>query len=561
MRNTAVTTTRNLKREVKSTGKEAQRMGTQFGKAVKATRTSVGGLMGSLISLKTIIIATFAYRALQRFSRFVASLTELYKKQEKSTLELSQALAGWGNYSKEQIILLKEQASAMQSLVNVDNEEIESMMGLLGTYGMTGKQISEVIGLTIDFAKAKRLELKAAVDLVGKAFVGYTGTLSRYGIILKRGLNIEEKYAATLKALASFTGTAEALTESYGGKVEVLGKAYDDMKKFLGEVIANSIRYSGILEMLTGQVEASSVAIQAYMPVLSALGAKFLGELTVKLKNFMDEINSSEILAWGTSVVSVVKIIGNTFGILFRIVSSGFAHIGILAGEVGATITEIFIRLTEGKKAAEAFRAAWDKSGTPFEKHLEAANKMWDGITTDMGQMLDAGQAMETVWKGVAEGSLLDKLKNKYKDLIVAIKDEMKANADSIRNRLQGNQVTNETIKLTQNMARQFAMASRVEQEQTKYLLSKLSSMSAEDIGTMSEMERKLISKQSVLKETYGQLFGEYAQRQLGIEAEFLKESKVSVEIDLTEDAKQFIKVNKINRERETHRNVERLAG
>ncbi len=71
MRNHATTVARNLRKEVKRTGRESTKMGTKFGKAVKATRTSLAGLGGSLVSVRTLIIATFAYRAIQKFTGFL----------------------------------------------------------------------------------------------------------------------------------------------------------------------------------------------------------------------------------------------------------------------------------------------------------------------------------------------------------------------------------------------------------------------------------------------------------------------------------------------------------
>jgi hypothetical protein len=286
MRNHSTTVARNLDKQVKKTGDSATRMGTKFGKSVKASRTSVQGLIGSMTSLKAIIVAAFAFRITQKALRFTSSLIKLNNEQEESTTRLAQALAGQGNFTKELTQDLLDQAAAMQNLVNVDNELIESMMALLATYGMTSAEIKEVIGLTIDFSKAKGIELKAAVDLVGKAFVGYTGTLSRYGIMIDKNKSKEEKYAEFLLRLNGYSGTAAALAERYAGKVGILSKKYSDMKKFIGAFLAQGIGQSKLFDMLNNKVSKMSAFLIEYKDQLADATENGVNKLTAGLDMF-----------------------------------------------------------------------------------------------------------------------------------------------------------------------------------------------------------------------------------------------------------------------------------
>ena len=131
MRNHAVTQTRNLGKEVEKTGNKARTMGTQFGMAVKSTRSSLGGLMGSFISLKAIIIATFVYRGIQRFGKFIGSLTEKLNKQVDAVMRLGQNLAGFGNYSKKTLADLEAFSAALQKQTAMGDELIMENMALI----------------------------------------------------------------------------------------------------------------------------------------------------------------------------------------------------------------------------------------------------------------------------------------------------------------------------------------------------------------------------------------------------------------------------------------------
>jgi hypothetical protein len=535
MRNTAVRTARDLKHEVKDVGREAQKMGTKFGHAVKASRTSVAGLAGSFVSLRTIIAATFAYRAIQRFGKFLGSLLTLYQQQEDSTRMLAESLAGWNNYSKEMVKQLTAQAMAMQHVVNVDNEEIESMMALLASYGMTGDEIKRVIGLTIDFSKAKRIELKAAVDLVGKAFVGYTGTLSRYGIILDRNLSREEKYAATLEALNAFVGFSAGVTETYSGKVGVLGKAYDDMKKQMGAVIVKGVEQSGMLDTLSNAVEHVTGWLIKWEPVLSSMVSGALEDFRAKLVEITVTMQEGDLPRW-------LFTLGNAFQIAGKFVSAGATHIA-------NGLTNIVISMQIFWKASEAnrklfSRSIWSisKGIKEYKEEMESLDQwisertddiwsrrrkaklhdeaMWESMRKDLKELKE-------IWSAPSGKDFLTRLGEKLEEArlkIIAERAAMERHNEAmgkgIKNRGLMNEKIAETIKLTQNMARQYALASRVEQAQIKFLLEKAKDLVPEDMLGLTKLEKELITKQGVLKERYKDLMSVFTQQELDIELE-----------------------------------------
>ena len=90
-------------------------------------------------------------------------------------------------------------------------------------------------------------------------------------------------------------------------------------------------------------------------------------------------------------------------------------------------------------------------------------------------------------------------------------------------------------------------------------MLSRTDTLSFEDVANLTESEKKLISRQGILQETFAQLYGEYAQKELGIRADYDTETRI--EIDFTDEAKQLLRANKVNTRRTRNTNVERLAG
>ncbi|MHA2065873.1 MAG: hypothetical protein ACXABY_16000 [Candidatus Thorarchaeota archaeon] len=528
MRNTAARTAKDLKHEVKGVGTEAQKMGTKFGHAVKATRTSVGGLAGSLVSLRTVIAATFIYRGLQRFGDFLKSLTTLYKEQEVATRILGESLAGWGNYSEELVTQLHNQAMAMQEVTNIDNEEIESMMALLASYGMVGDQIKEVIGLVLDLSKAKRIELKAATDLVGKAFVGYTGTLSRYGIIIEKNLTLEEKYAAMLKKITAYRGVAAGVAETYAGQVGILGKLYDDMKKQMGAIIAHGYVQSGMFESLSERVKNTHDWFVKWDPVLSHFAENAMEDFKNKLLEVTLIMEEGNLPRWLFTIGNSITIVTRAFTVFFRVVGEGLNNI---TGALRLGIKNFMIFVTLVKEGVRAAIEARDLLRQDLDKYMD---DVWDqrqkGLLKNeetIKNLQKDFKDLKEIWEPATGRDFIDQLTEKMEKLrleLVAEREKMKDTdnvlAQNIQNRRMLNDVVEETIKLTKTMASQYALATRVEQAQIKYLLDKSKELKIADIGGLTDLEKKLIRAQGVLREFYEPLLSEFAAIKLGIEVE-----------------------------------------
>ncbi len=544
MRNHAVTQTRNLGKEVDKVGNKAKSMGTKFGMAVKSTRSDVGGLMGSFISLKAIIIATFVYRGIQRFGKFIGSLTELMDLQTKSIMLLGQNLASFGNYTKETLKELEALAAALQKLQAMGDEEIMINMALLASYGATAKEIKTLTPLLIDFAKAKNIDIKTSFDLAGKASVGYFGTLSRYGVILDATLTKEEKYAEFMKMLGAYTGTAAALTATYEGKMSLLGLTYGDMKEKMGSFIENGILQSGMLDMLGGKVTALDGFFLKWRPTLIDFTSNIFAGLTVSVDKLMASFDNPAMIRYMVTLVNNLKIMKGVLSTVFGLVDAGLKTASIMLESLMISAMKFWGWLTKNKELLlltkqmeeEHSKTAWDRIDEIGAKRYAKAKEIDKKIAESWKTIAD-------VW---SEGGV-DRWKNKMEARNAMLKEHQKLQEDVakdvIKNREDINDKLKETFKITQSMAKSFAMASKVEQAQTKWLLEKAKGMTAEDVGGLSEMEKKLIGKQGVLKDFMGSMFEEYTKKALGV---ITKEDKQAVEIviDLTDDAKQVMKLH-----------------
>jgi len=562
MRNRAATTAENLRQSVEKVGTTSMKAGTRFGKSVKAMRTSTTGLMSQMISLKTLIIAAFAYKSIVRFGRFLSSLTKLFREQEVASRKLYQTMASMGNYREEEATMLSEYANKLQYVVGIANETIETNMGMLAAYGMTAKEIKQAILPAIDLSIARNIDLRASVDLLGKAYVGYTGTLSRYGIILDEGLSKEEKYSEALKKVSELTGVAAGVTETYAGKVTVMNEAYRDFKKQMGGIIAAGLEQSGVLDSMTYKFSAWDIALKNLRPVLAWTASVGIVNVTEAMLGLKAALTGDTGLAVMITIIDTVRIAFNAMQIWFRRMIDGFQYMSkaieyliISLIQLKAfffdTVEEFQVLQRAREQSVEEF---WQLVESESERSAEAANK-------DMEAIKKAWEQATSAWALADEGKLAETVKAQMEAINAELEKQNFLGQANIRNLTRANQERAKAFQLTQGMARQFALATRLEQEQVKYLMQKLPQMTAQNIGLLTEMERKLISRQPVLKESFTELFGKYAQEMLGIETDFLGKIETTVKIDLTEEAKTILSVSQIETKRSNDRNMERLAG
>lgn len=238
---------------------------------------------------------------------------QAYGEEEKAIATLTQALKNQGIANKEAIQDQINFAVAMQKVTTYGDEEVIALQGLLAQYGANGEELKKATQLSLDLAAAKGIDLRAAADLVGKAFVGETGTLSRYGIIIDQGIPKTEKFAAvTAKMQEMFGGQAQAQRETTLGQLTALKNRFGDLQEKLGEellpVLKSWVRWAEkglvIVEKLTGSTQANASVNDIAIEQLKRERQALLALLEVKTKNIFSTEKSTEALTRRLNYIS-----------------------------------------------------------------------------------------------------------------------------------------------------------------------------------------------------------------------------------------------------------------
>ncbi len=195
----------------------------------------------------TAAVAAVGY-AVQRVARESVKLAQVQEDAEK---RLEIAMKSRGDYTLRALNELKAYASELQKVTTAGDEATISMMGNLKAYGMSTAEVKLATKATLDLAAAKKIDLVAASELIGKAFVGETGSLSRYGLVLDKNIEKSQKFSAVLKLVeGSFGGAAKGARETFSGAVQSLGNAYGDLQETVGYAITkNEALISLIIEL------------------------------------------------------------------------------------------------------------------------------------------------------------------------------------------------------------------------------------------------------------------------------------------------------------------------
>lgn len=117
----------------------------------------------------------------------------------------------------------------------IDDYSRESLVRALDYTKNLGKAM-DITTAAADLAAAKEMDLVSATDLLGKAYLGKTEMLGRYGIVIDAAIPDGAKFAAVMTQVNErFGGAAAAQLETYTTKIAVLKDRFEDIGEAIGK--------------------------------------------------------------------------------------------------------------------------------------------------------------------------------------------------------------------------------------------------------------------------------------------------------------------------------------
>ena len=220
-------------------------------------------LKASALKLGGALAAAFAVKKIFQFGK---ELIRVANESESIWNRLGQAVENVGiNFAvaRPEVVAF---ARAMQDTTKVGDADFAAILTELITTSGDYKGSLEAVAIVADLAAAKQIELVTASQLVGRAMIGQTGTLSRYGIVLEEGQDAMEVLRDT------FRGFAANEVKGLEGQVAQLNNEWGDFKQALGEVLTAAANGESILQRLTSAVRGMTEAVGRFRDRLDPIG-------------------------------------------------------------------------------------------------------------------------------------------------------------------------------------------------------------------------------------------------------------------------------------------------
>lgn len=270
-----------LQRALKTVGTEARHAGqtgaqsfSLMGKASSVLRNALGG-----------IAAYFTARAIGRF--FGDSIKEAEEASRVWT-NLEGAVENAGVSFDRVRPRIEAAAKAVQASTRFSDEQYAE--ALTEVISITNDYTGAVqnMDVVLDLAARKKIDLVTAAQLVGKAMVGETGTLARYGIVVRDGADAIELMRERMR------GAAEQDGKSLAGQLQRLRNEWADIKEAVGEAtLANDSATASVasladaLEKLEGWVKRNHNAFAGIISIAAGFG-RHIGALVEEIESWVD---------------------------------------------------------------------------------------------------------------------------------------------------------------------------------------------------------------------------------------------------------------------------------
>lgn len=199
------------------------------------------------------LVANATTRILNTFTQVLSNAVKNAIEAERVDKSLAAAIETTGRGTADAADRFKQYASALQQKTVYDDESIKSTQALLiQMTRLSNEGIDRATRGSIGLASVLGIDLKSAALLVAKAMEGNFAALSRYGLKVTETLSLEEKRNELLAQLDQFYQRAEADTKSFGGQVEQLRNAYNDLLETIGSFV---IKNEDVIATLSGVKE------------------------------------------------------------------------------------------------------------------------------------------------------------------------------------------------------------------------------------------------------------------------------------------------------------------
>lgn len=271
---TSAETMDRLRNSLKAVGREGNKAGEE-------TKSAWERVKGTLFRVKTVIAGVAAFLVGRALKGFFASTVAEAEQASKSWARLEANVQATGQSYEQVRPEIEATARAIQSSTRFGDEQVadalSELISLTGDY----RSAMNALGTTMDLAIAKDMDLETAARLLGRAIIGDTSQLKRYGIVVAEGADAMESIRT------QFAGAAEVDGRKLSARLARLRNEWGDIKEAIGNAISGGAgatdALGGLADMLVrlhGWIQNNSAQLSLFaQKAIEAAGAagRFIG--------------------------------------------------------------------------------------------------------------------------------------------------------------------------------------------------------------------------------------------------------------------------------------------
>ncbi len=382
--------------------------------------------------------------------RFLGDCIDEAANAEMQLTKLNTSLKSTGNFTQEASDELVKYAESLQSMTAFEDDAIVSVEAMLATFKLNKDEIKIATQAVLDLASATGQDLQSAAILLGKAMVGETGMLKRYGIIVDENKYAAEGWKAVIDEInVEFGGQALAQAETYTGKLAQMKNAFSDIKETIGgafipvlsELFGEFTKGREVIDPVTGAVTTLKSPMQELAEIVkkAAEGMKtfielhwedlqnFISNAWGKIKEFIDALKNADWSGFRTSIENL----GESFGFLIGGDDSGLTGANKAAQDfvnsLAFMVNGFSVTMLALKILGDGFMSFGELIGYVFTA-IQASIMLVKG---DYG---DAVTLMQIANKGLWESA--EKLSGDFQKMAEVMAKAMSTSADSVNKTL-----------------------------------------------------------------------------------------------------------------------------
>lgn len=298
-------------------------------------------LRRAALKLGAVLVATFGVRALGRWG---ADAIRVAAEAEAIWNDLAQAVNNTGLEFEDVRGEIEATARAMQDVTKIGDEEFAQVLTELITTTNDYERSLQNVGVVADLAAAKKMDLRTAAQLVGRAMMGQTSTLTRYGIIVQEGADAVEVLRH------QFRGFAENEAKTFQGRLAQLNNEWADFKQAVGEALLAAGDGTSVLQTLIETVKVMTEWVNESKDTFTGLGTviKSLGKPLLTLVELYARLTQGASMLAKAQNVLLSLFPGGVFD---RLVASHEARIQSM-DQWARSVLQLVERLRRGEQEA-----------------------------------------------------------------------------------------------------------------------------------------------------------------------------------------------------------------